>query len=196
MTTEEKAKRYDGALHAAKAWHNTFINTKEDKNLKQLLETIFPELAESDDERIRKQLICGMNALKDQKNETFAAIPIDDCITWLEKQGNKPKKVSIWKHWKDGIAGGASDEQVFLQKIGRNYCISSCLGCECDYIELSELDKLMREERQGKPKWNEEDDYNLQCCIAKAESDVANYYTVRNKELFEWLKSLKQRMEE
>lgn len=67
----------------------------------------------------------------------------------LEKQGEEPKKVSIWKHWKDGIAGGAEGEQIFLIKIGRVYSISSCLGCECDYIELSELDKLQRiEERQ------------------------------------------------
>lgn len=51
-------------------------------------------------------------------------------------------KMPIWKHWKDGIAGGAEGEQIFLTKIGRIYIISSCLGCECDYIELSELDKL------------------------------------------------------
>lgn len=51
-------------------------------------------------------------------------------------------KMPKWKHWKDGIAGGAEGEQIFLTKIGRIYIISSCLGCECDYIELSELDKL------------------------------------------------------
>lgn len=52
-----------------------------------LLEYIFPELKENEDERIRKAIICGMNALKEnRKSETFATIPIDDCIAWLEKQ--------------------------------------------------------------------------------------------------------------
>lgn len=48
---------------------------------------------------------------------------------------------------------------------------------------------------QGEQKWTEEDDYNVQCCIAKAESDIANGCPGRNKELIDWLKSLKQRME-
>ena len=44
---------------------------------------------ENKDEKIRKAIICGMNALKNQKKKTFATIPIDDCIDWLKKQGNK-----------------------------------------------------------------------------------------------------------
>lgn len=48
-----------------------------------------PELAESADERIRKAIICGMTVHKNQGKETFAAIPINDCIAWLEKQGEK-----------------------------------------------------------------------------------------------------------
>jgi hypothetical protein len=138
-------KKYEDALERMKSWargeHPEYFTETQ-----KAAEFIFPELAESENERIRKRLICGMNALKDQKNETFAAIPIDDCITWLEKQGKNPKKVSVWKHWKDGIAGNAEGEQIYLIKIGRVYSISSCLGCECDYIELSELDKLQKME--------------------------------------------------
>ena len=90
MTIEEKAKRYDGALYAAKAWHNTFINTKKDKNLKLLLEMIFPELAESEDERIKKTII---RFFKDQySNETEmydGSVTVGKVIAWLEKQGEK-----------------------------------------------------------------------------------------------------------
>ena len=46
------------------------------------------------------------------------------------------------------------------------------------------------------PAWNGEDDYNVQCCIAKAEKDITNGYPGRNQELIDWLKSLKPRMEE
>ena len=49
---------------------------------------------------------------------------------------------------------------------------------------------------EEKPKWTEEDDYNVQCCIAKAKKDITNGYPGRNEELIEWLESLKQRMEE
>lgn len=52
MTIEEKAKAYDGALERAK--HVKLTNTKENV---AAAEYIFPELAESEDERIRKELI-------------------------------------------------------------------------------------------------------------------------------------------
>ena len=60
---------------------------------------------------------------------------------WLEKQGT-PNQTSIWKHWKDGIAGNGEGELIYLVKDGNTYSLSSCLCFECDYIELSELDKL------------------------------------------------------
>ena len=111
-------------------------------------DVIFPELHESEDEKISREITEFI--LTHRIDEPNDIEDTNSWLAWLEKQSNKePKKVSIWKHWKDGIAGGAEGEQIFLIKIGRVYSISSCLGCECDYIELSELDKLMREEKQG-----------------------------------------------
>ena len=74
MTQEEK-------LIKAKKLYET-----ANADQRYLLESLFPEILEDEDERIRKSIICGMNALKDQKKYFFATIPIDDCITWLEKQ--------------------------------------------------------------------------------------------------------------
>ena len=86
MDTYEK--KYKEALErATKAKNNASLSN----GTLRVLGIIFPELKESEEERIRKALICGMNALKaNQKKKTFAAIPIDDCIAWLEKQGQKP----------------------------------------------------------------------------------------------------------
>jgi hypothetical protein len=42
---------------------------------------------------------------------------------------------------------------------------------------------------------SEEDDYNLQCCIAKVQNDIDNGRIGRNRELLTWLKSLKERMQ-
>lgn len=77
-------QKYKEALEKARQ----FSERPLEEDSSSIVEYIFPELKESKDEKIRKLLICGMNALKEQKTETFATIPIDDAIAWLEKQGN------------------------------------------------------------------------------------------------------------
>lgn len=134
---EEKVARYDKAIEKIKYVMERGVSPVLNK---KDLQDIFPELAESEEERIRN-VIRGW--IYTRPASFFDdGISKEEMLAWLEKQADKPKKVSIWKHWKDGIAGGAEGEQIFLTKIGRIYSISSCLGCECDYIELSELDKL------------------------------------------------------
>lgn len=134
-------KKYKEALERLKG---LIEGTREDKCaiVGEDIIDIFPELAESEEERIRKDFC----------KDIWTYIPNEKAhkyIAWLEKQGEKPKKVSIWKHWTSGIAGNGEGEVIYLIKDGYTYSLSSCLGCECDYIELSELDKLMREEKQG-----------------------------------------------
>lgn len=147
MTPEEKARAYDEALALMK----DCIPDKDGYVCVRPCD-IFSELKESEDERIMKA-IKQMYSFLPNKPEYIGSVPVKDIFAWLEKQDNKePKKVSIWKHWKDGIAGNGEGKQIYLIKIGSVYSISSCLGCECDYIELSELDELMREEKQGEQK--------------------------------------------
>jgi len=43
--------------------------------------------------------------------------------------------------------------------------------------------------------WSEEDDYNLQCMIAKVVNDIHNGNVGRNNELISWLKSIKDRVQ-
>lgn len=117
---------------------------------------------ESEDERIRKELITWL------QNTEGQVLPIDRykaALAWLEKQGTKePKKTSIWNHWKDGICGNGEGKLIYLIKDGDDYSLSSSLAYECDYLELSDLDKLMLQEKQGnladkviKPKFHEGD---------------------------------------
>ena len=75
MTQEQKAKRYDRALEIAKAWCKLDNNDLSNDDL----ETLFPELKESKDERIRKEII------KYIKTGTYHK----DWLTWLEKQGEQ-----------------------------------------------------------------------------------------------------------
>lgn len=60
-----------------------------------------------------------------------------------------------------------------------------------DYVEY--LEKL-KYRVQPKQEWSEEDNYNLQCMIAKVTSDIQKGNVGRNNELIDWLNSLKQRI--
>jgi len=148
LSIKEKAKAYDEALERARIWQNNLYDTN-DKDYADELNYIFPELKEEpEDERIRKALINVFATHKDY--EMFFGVSVKDILAWLEKQ-EQSKKISIWKHWKDGIAGNGDGIPVFLIKNGSTYSLSSVLGFECDYIELSELDNLMLE-KQGEQK--------------------------------------------
>ena len=92
-----------------------------------------------EDEEVRQYLIRTM------KQNDINVPMVQRALAWLEKQGEKQQKTSIWKHWKDGITGNGESEPIYLIKYGHTYSLSSCLGFECDYIELSELDKLLSE---------------------------------------------------
>ena len=95
MTIEEKANAYNKVLKKVK---DLISRCKNDTDRRTMIyrvediESILSELAESENEKIRKAIISGMTALKDQGKETFASIPINDCIAWLEKQDTFSKK--------------------------------------------------------------------------------------------------------
>ena len=93
MTQEEKAKAYDRALEIAKAWHKLDSNDLSNDDL----ETLFPSLKESEDERIRKELI---QSIKDD----MVVIHKDECITWLEKQNSNVDNANkeYWRGYREG----------------------------------------------------------------------------------------------
>lgn len=73
MTQEEKAKRYDEAIQRA----GQFMKTPYLENSDDVVGFIFPELKDSEDERIRKSLI---DMLKNDEKHYLKE------IAWLEKQ--------------------------------------------------------------------------------------------------------------
>ena len=82
MTEKEKAKAYDEALKKASAAHKD-----DDRHLKATLERIFPELKESEDEKIKKAIIEFFESEDD--NATYSLVRKKDIIAWLEKQGKE-----------------------------------------------------------------------------------------------------------
>ena len=77
MTIEEKAKAYDEAIERAKCYKG--------HDVKCAMEYVFPELKESEDERIRKflKLIIGEWSYDDLSAKGFKK---ENIIAWLEKQ--------------------------------------------------------------------------------------------------------------
>ena len=82
LSIEQKAQAYNEALERAKKVHKYSSDLAEIKRM----EEIFPELAQSEDEKIKKYLISFI------KLESGVNLPPDDAgkiLAWLEKQGQK-----------------------------------------------------------------------------------------------------------
>ena len=119
MTQEEKAKAYDEALERARA-----INSGKDIDVEAgttTCEYIFPELKESEDEKIRKELIEHIKANKWADYVLFQKFSPDDVIAWLEKQKSVEEIVARCKDsWYNegkiaGMAEGLSDDEKYQQ---------------------------------------------------------------------------------
>ena len=85
MTQEEKAKRYDEALNTA---NDCLKDGTITSTAISYIETIFPELKESEDEKIRKGIIRNLEYLMDRA-EGFVKDELKERIAWLEKQGEQ-----------------------------------------------------------------------------------------------------------
>ena len=79
MTQEEKVDPRDIALRWAKELYP--IMTPEQRAES---EALFPELKESEDERIKKDIITYLSTAEDKE-----LIPYETWIAWLEKQGEQ-----------------------------------------------------------------------------------------------------------
>lgn len=123
LSIEQKAKRYDEAFKEASVAHKD-----EDRHLKATLERIFPELKESEDERIRRQTLKVLNYYKDkEKSEGKTPTEIDECIAWLEKQGYIRTDVFIEKteKWIDNFLSGSTLIEYKITPIVRNAVIEN-----------------------------------------------------------------------
>lgn len=87
LTIEQKAKAYDEALKVAKDIRDgkaTYIS-----NGTTVIEAIFPELKEDENERIRKKLISYFSDVKGFSTlEYNYGVTNEEVVAWLEKQGN------------------------------------------------------------------------------------------------------------
>ena len=136
------------------------------------LETIIPELKESEDERVKKRILLSLEKdLMATKNSGCDTQDLEQCIVWLEKQGESYTKKDV----DDAYLKGISDAKNELEKQGEQKSF--------DY----ESANIQQKDFAQKPTdwWSEEDEEFLRRAI-NATKDV--YPVTAN-----FLKSLKDR---
>lgn len=94
---ESYEKKYKEVLERARIWQKHLYDTN-DRDYADELNYIFPELAESEDEKIRKALIKFLNdciRIDSGYFPKYCEISSEQMIAWLEKQGECQVKESV-----------------------------------------------------------------------------------------------------
>ena len=168
-TIEEKAIAYDKALEKARQ----LCEYPTTQSFVSSLEEIFPELAESEDEKIRKEIVLTLEYIVSTPKSALhpgAHYTVEEALAWLEKQ----KPVEQQMYWtEEEIEPIISDYLCGREHYG------GMIGRLCHL--------------KPKQEWSEEDEERYDSCIACIRAcstgdgvDIAN---------IEWLKSIKQRMQ-
>ena len=146
---------------------------------KNKLEEILKNLWKKDDGCVSLERISYNKALQEIQYEIDKLEIMENSVSTSSKSNQPSKEMPTWKHWVNGIAGNGECKPIYLTKVGNTYNLTSCLGFECDYIELSELDKLLSE-KQGEPKfkvgdWVTTGEYTTPLLITRVDIDNNKY---------------------
>ena len=145
FSIEQKAKRYDEAMNELRDLHDNYNEISRLVDFKQELERIFPELIESEEERIRKEII---NYFEYYPNIIVKKERRSDWIAWLEKQGKKPM---------DKVEPKFHEGDIIIHKeLGGDY-----IHNPHKIIQVDILDKKYRLEGGLVAHFGEQDDYEL-----------------------------------
>ena len=112
MTVKEKAERYDKALEIARQyWNNRAMPIGTNFQLQRM----FPELKESEDEKIKKDLIIYLRSVL--SNKKYGDKFIESWIAWLENQGQQKPVVIIPKFRVGDEIKTSNEESLTITKI-------------------------------------------------------------------------------
>ena len=160
---------------------------------KYVLESLFPELKEINEEEIKKAMI---NFFKSERKEgdvvLHYGVNIESMIAWLEKQDPKKHEEELEKAYKTAdevqYRRGYEDATKEMEKQGETY---TKRDVDNAYIEGMASAKRELEKQAQKPAWSEED----KLVVEDIEEAVINYWHGQSQEdLLDWLKALKQRI--
>ena len=162
-----KRKYEDVLSHAKQA-----IDNIPDKSLAKWLQSIFPELKESEDERIRKSIIDLVEKqMPNSENKKWM-------IAWLEKQGEqKPEIKYIYPEFRVGDViepakpnGHYAPVRVKYICNGNYYCESDDYKTFLSFPICNENEYVLTEQ---KPAWSEEDERMIDRLIKRRSTRLA-----------------------
>lgn len=187
-------KKYKESLEKARQ-KTTNINRKDRVYYVEDIEELFPELRESEDERIRKKLI---SLFQSDITEQFGEFTNEQFIAWLEKQGEQKPTEKVEPKFKigDTIVNKNGDKCTIT-----NRCLLYQYYSDSNHsheIKFSEQDKwkLVEQKPEQNPAWSEEDEKKVNklvsLCTNLQNSNTQLYsVSLEFQELIDWLKSLK-----
>jgi len=165
-TIEQKAKAYDEALERAKNIYKRFPSSD---TAVVICEKIFPELRESEDEKIRKELLDFVRSFWTDHKEKLPQT--SRWVTYLEKQKEQksttiPERIRPKFSVGDTVCrNGYVDHTVIEIYLWKDpvYVCKNDEGLE-SHISFSEQDKW--EKKEQKPvEWSEEDELHLKAVL-------------------------------
>lgn len=177
MTKEEKAKAYDKAIETAKDKYAKFKGMLPGN----VLEDVFPELKDNEDEKTRKEIIAFLLQSFGREKDNYENDKYSRWFAWLEKQ----KSVDL--------------DDINVRKMVDNYsftdeydekgnCKGRPINCEIEAYKKGIKD-ILKIVKQNVVKWSEEDKNTLKVGIELLEhenSDIGIMFRM-------WLKSLLKR---
>lgn len=142
------------------------------------LQNLFPELKESEGERIRKWCISLIKATCDYDSPTSRK-EVDDALAWLEKQGEQKPE------WGEEDEAARKDIIDKLERIKMTVVGSECNICQKEIDWLKSLESRCFPQKQ---EWSDAEEFELECilCHLKEYLHEDAYKGYEN-----WLKSLR-----
>ena len=191
-------KLYKDTLKKVSELYRDYNNVSNMIDVKEELETIFPELRKSDDERIRKWLLDFVQGLPDGGLDFhFYNLNKEQVIAWLEKQGEQKSADKVEPKFKVGDTmrtlqeanDGYTDGMPVVVSIDNEY-----YHCTNELIAIKDQDDYEFPPinvKQKSAEWSEEDKKMYLSIIEYTYQEMP----LNNKQIA-WLVSVKQRMEE
>lgn len=166
-------ERYNQALEAAKRELN-YCGSLNSDAARQIFR-LFPELKESEDERIRKDIISYL--------KSSTAISPKTWIAWLEKQGEQKSIDKVEPKWRKGNDGEFLYETSVVWVHNETKTLATAglrLDSNTFYIPISELEKLPKEEAEEKPTSRIEPKFKVGDTIVEKDLDECGCGTIVN----------------
>lgn len=189
MSTYEK-KHKEEVVRATKLWECGDI-TREN------LEYIFPELAESEEEKIRKEILEFVTIVADSKSNKM------EWLAWLEKQGKQASAIRWYntsltpEEMRELLVEWDSEDATWHEVAFYHADTKTFWDGERQVENVTRwcyIDDML-ENQAPKPKWSEEDEHHWMMCLECVE-ECATQEREDFSKTIQWLQELKQRMEE